>query len=227
MGSLWGILEYLAQSNFNTEFVPSNRKFKFIDDLSLLEKINLMSIEISSYNFKNHVASDIPNNGFFIPNKNLMTQSYLEQISEWTSKNKMELNKNKTKAMIFNFTKQFQFTSRICIENILIEIISETKLLGIIVTDDLTWDKNTIFLTNKANARMRLLHCLAGFSVPLKDLVIVFILFIRSVLEQSCQVWHSSLTLQNTMDLERVQKHALKVILKSEYLSYENALEVA
>ena len=43
-GGLWGILEYLSQSNDNTNFVCPKKKFKFIDDLSILELINLLSI---------------------------------------------------------------------------------------------------------------------------------------------------------------------------------------
>ena len=39
-------------------------------------------------------------------------------------------------------------------------------------------------------------------------------------------MWHSSLTKENREDLERVQKAALKVILKNDYLSYEDALKL-
>ena len=62
-GALWGILEYLSQTNNNTDFISPEMKFKFIDDRSILEIINLLSIGLSSYNFKSHVASDIPSNG--------------------------------------------------------------------------------------------------------------------------------------------------------------------
>ena len=71
---------------------------------------------------------------------------------------------------------------------------------------------------------MRILHKLVEFSVPFVDLSTIYILYIRSVLEQSCQVWHSSLTFENLTDLERVQKNALKIILQDDYISYENAL---
>ena len=53
-GGLWGILEYLAQSNKNTPSVKPDQKFKFIDDLSILELINLLSIGLASCNFKSH-----------------------------------------------------------------------------------------------------------------------------------------------------------------------------
>ena len=57
-GATIGLLEYLAQSSNNANFLSDDEKYKFIDDLSILEIINLTSIGISSYNFKNHVASD-------------------------------------------------------------------------------------------------------------------------------------------------------------------------
>ena len=44
------------------------------------------------------------------------------------------------------------------------------------------------------------------------------------MLEQSCQVWHSALTEDNSNDLERVQKNALKIILGEKYGNYESAL---
>ena len=38
-------------------------------------------------------------------------------------------------------------------------------------------------------------------------------------------VWHSSLTQENSEDLERVQKSATKIIMGDKYENYENALE--
>ena len=65
-GALWGILEYLSISNDNTNFISSKEKFKFIDDLSILEKINLLCIGLSSYNYRGNVASDLIENGYFL-----------------------------------------------------------------------------------------------------------------------------------------------------------------
>ena len=44
-------------------------------------------------------------------------------------------------------------------------------------------------------------------------------------MEQSCVVWHSGLTDEESCDLERVQKVACKVILKERYVHYDQALE--
>ena len=49
---------------------------------------------------------------------------------------------------------------------------------------------------------------------------------VRSKLEQSAAVWHSSLTKKDSKDLERVQKAALRVILGDRYRNYEEALKI-
>ena len=71
---------------------------------------------------------------------------------------------------------------------------------------------------------MPYLRKVASFGTPTEDLVNVYILFIRSLLEQSSVVWHSRLTQENTDDLERVQKSAVKVILGERYLGYKKSL---
>ena len=106
------------------------------------------------------------------------------------------------------------------------ETVNETKLLGTIVTDDLKWDRNVQEIVRKANGRLELLRKVSSFGASHSDLKNIYVLFVRSLLEQSCTVWHSGLTVQNTQDLERIQKTSLKIILKEKYLSYENALEV-
>ena len=45
-----------------------------------------------------------------------------------------------------------------------------------------------------------------------EELKNIYILFIRSILEQSAAVWHSSLTEENKNNLERVQKSAVRII---------------
>ena len=104
--------------------------------------------------------------------------------------------------------------------------VSQTKLLGMIVNNTLIWDANTKNLVQRANSRLRLLQKLVTFSVPVEYLINIYILYIRSIVEQSCQVWHSSLTLENVQDLERIQKNALKIILQEDYQNNGNALNL-
>ena len=104
-------------------------------------------------------------------------------------------------------------------------MIDSTRLLGTIITKDLKWDHNTQNIVKKANARMQLIRKVASFGTSVDELKNVYILFIRSLLEQSAVVWHSSLTQENIDDLERVQKSAVKIILGERYSGYKKSLD--
>jgi hypothetical protein len=67
-----------------------------------------------------------------------------------------------------------------------IEVINQTKLLGTIISNDLKWDSNTSCLVKKANARM--LRKFVNFGPPEENLKDIYILFVRSMLEQSATV---------------------------------------
>ena len=226
-GGLMGTLEYLSQTNSNTDFLDSEDKFKFIDDLSTLELINMISQGLSSYNFKAHVASDVnaEHNQFLVP-ENFQSQDHLTKISDWTDSNLMQLNAEKSKYMIVNFTEKYQFSTRLTLNNQLLEEVSEKRLLGVIIRDDLDWYSNTDFIVKKAYKRMLMLHKLYDFNLPTQEMLDIYILFIRSILESSSVVWHSSITKCEQMEIEPVQKVALRIILNSDYESYEQALEL-
>ena len=128
--------------------------------------------------------------------------------------------------MIFNYTQNHQFTIIITMEDEQIEIVVNTKLLGTQISNDLTWDLNTKHIVKKSNARRQLLRKIASFGASRADMIHIYKLFVRSELEHSSSVWHKSLTSENVNDLERVQKSALRLILGTEYTTYENAQNI-
>ena len=70
-------------------------RLKFVDDLTTLEKINLLLVGMSSYNVKNHVPSDVNSNNLFIRPENLKSQEYLKNIQRLTEIKKIILNEEK------------------------------------------------------------------------------------------------------------------------------------
>ena len=226
-GSLPGILEYLSQNNSCGQFLPTEDRYKFIDDLSLLEIINLINIGLVTYDFKQHVSDSIKVGNKYLPPSNIKSQQNLQEIEKWTQEKKMKLNTNKSKYMVINFTNKYQFSTRLEISGNQVEEVSQARLLGVQIENNLSWQANTTLLVQKAYKRMTMLHKLYSFRVPVSDLIEVYILYIRSVLESSAVVWHSSLTTGQELELERVQKVALRVILKNNYESYDQALKVS
>ena len=224
MGSTLGNLEYSSQTNHNADCVPSDKRFKWVDDLSILEIINLLMIGMSSHNFKYQVASDIPIHGQFIESQELKTQQYLEEINQWTIKQQMDINQQKTKAMIINFTNNYQFTTRLNLKGETIEIVDKMKILGVIITNKLDWTENTAMLVKKVNMRMQLLRAVQSFGSTREEMVHLWKIYCLSVLEQSCVVWGSSLTCEHKEDLERTQKSFAKHVLRDRYTNFESAL---
>ena len=129
--------------------------------------------------------------------------------------------------MVFNFTEKYQFGTRLQLNGDNLEIVDRAKLLGVIITDDLKWEANTESIVKRANMRMELLRKVASFGTNVDEKRNIYILFIRSVLEQSCVVWQSSLTKENEEDLERVQKSAVRIILGKDIKDYSDALAEA
>ena len=181
-------------------------RYKFIDDLSILELINLVSIGLSSFNCKQQIPSDIQTNNIFIPPENIQTQNSLDKICDWTNKKKMLINPDKTNYMIINFSKNYQFNTRLNLEGQLIQQINQTKLLGVILDDTLSWQSNTNHIVKQAYKRMIILQNLYKFSVPLEDLIDIYKLNIWSVLANSAVVCHSSLTQGQSLEIERAKK---------------------
>ena len=149
-GATFGIWEYLVQSNESANCVDPEYRFKFVDDLTVLEKINLLVLGLASFNCHNKVPTDIPVHNQIIPREHLKSQEFLTKIKEWTDKQKMVLNQKKTKVMIFNFTDNYKFTAKLELNGEKLDVVKEAKLLGVIITDDLKWDRNMDYIVRKS-----------------------------------------------------------------------------
>ena len=98
------------------------------------------------------------------------------------------------------------------------------KILGTIINNQLSWDSNCKVIIKKVNMRMQLIRELKTFGATISEMVHFWTLFCRSILEQSCVIWGTSLTKENKEDLERTQKTFSKLVLREKYKNYENAL---
>ena len=70
MGSTFGIIGYLSQSNDNANCVPEEDRYKYMDDLTMLEIVSFSNIGIATHNLKQNVPSNIPLHNQIVPKKN-------------------------------------------------------------------------------------------------------------------------------------------------------------
>ena len=162
---------------------------KYVDDMSLMTSIDLkQSLEnnpnlVRPTNFHDRT-------GHILPRNDCVISDQLNQLSKYVKDHQMRINEEKTKVILFNPSKKWDFTPSVSlgIKSPNLEVVDEIKLLGIIITSDLSWNVNTAFLVRRAYARMQLLHKLIEYNVPIKDLILIYTLYIRSVLVQSAVV---------------------------------------
>ena len=180
---------------------------------------------VTEYDFSQHVASDIGVDHAYLPPEAYPTQSNLDSITRWTSDNLMMLNEKKCNFMVIS-RSETNISTRLKVNNTNLEQISVTKLLGVWINDNLSWSRNCKEITKKAYSRLSLITKLKYVGVGIDDLIDVYKLFIRSCMEYCSVAFHSSLTINQSEKLERIQKTCLKVILGEMYCSYDSALEM-
>ena len=113
------------------------------------------------------------------------------------------------------------FATRLKVNGVNLDKVSDTKLLGVWVSDDLSWSRNCKEICVKAFSRLSMITKLKYVGVSLEDLIDVYILYIRSIAEYCSVVYHSSITQEESKKIERIQKICLKVILGDMYINYE------
>ena len=82
------------------------------------------------------------------------SQEYLQTINQWNEDHRMQISEKKTTAMIFNFTDEYQFTTRLNLNENNSEIVEQMKILGTVINNQLSWYENCNALIKKVNSRM-------------------------------------------------------------------------
>ena len=152
-------------------------------------------------------------------------QNKLNDISEWTKQNLMLLNESKCNYIIYTRSKE-EFSTRLTMNGVILQRVSAVKLLGVWLDEDMSWETNTKQICIKAFSRVSMLSKLKFAGINRSDLLTIYKLFIRSVTEYCCVVFHTSLTEKQCKKIEVIQKASLKIILDKDYINYESALNM-
>ena len=131
----------------------------------------------------------------------------------------------KTKAIVFHNAVKYDFLPNLSIENdSQIEVVDEIWLLRVQVRADLSWRSNTLAMCQNAYSRLWMLRRLKPLGTSVDELDEVYDKQIRCMVELASPVVTPGITLEETNQLERVQKAAFAIILGNQYTSYARAL---
>ena len=138
----------------------------------------------------------------------------------------MKINKLKTKVMKFSRNTKFDFPLEVSFsDNKNLEVIKSVKLLGLVISESLSWEENTDYICKKARKKIWILRGMKISGLSQSQLVDAYQKEARLILELAVPVWSSGITIEQSTQIKRVQKSALAAILGSEYQSYGKALK--
>ena len=203
-----------------------SQSVKFVDDGSVARTIDLTASLVQDpvnrprpLQFRERTCQVLPDE----QNPILFELRDFERFSE---ENKMKINQKKTTSMLFNTSRKWDCPVELTFKDgAELEPVKEIKLVGVFITDDLKWQRNTEYICNKARRKLWLLRRMKTLNLSTMQLFDVYTKEVRSILEMAVPVWHGGLTQKQSKEIERVQKVAFRIILTNKYRNYENALK--
>ena len=149
----------------------------------------------------------------------------LQHLTDFTLKNQMKINTKKTVLMTFNRCRNYDFQPEVYLDNQLLDVVETVKLLGIMISSDMKWKKNTDYILKSTYSKLWMLRRIKEVGGSIEDMLDVYCMQIRCLCEIGCAVWNGGLTKSDANRIEKVQKVALKIILGPEYRGYDEARE--
>jgi len=134
----------------------------------------------------------------------------VKYLVSWSGTNKMLINHTETR----DDSGQCQSRSNpsLVYTGEKIERVTEVKLLGVQISDDLRWESHVNALYNKVSSRLHFLKVLKRSGVSPNDLLYFYTVVIRPTLEDARVVWNHNLTAKQSDKIESFQKRALRII---------------
>ena len=132
-------------------------------------------------------------------------------LLKWVDSNGLCLNLKKTKYMIFSRSRNLELLSTLKIANLPIERLTESKFLGVIVDENLTWSRHIKTIQTKMARYIGLMYKLKS-QLPLMVRIQIFHSFVQSHINYCSLVWGFSAK-TNIDSLFRTQKKGMRAVV--------------
>ena len=121
----------------------------------------------------------------------ILINSELDKIADWLAVNKLSLNVQKTKFMIFHYRQRIitgNDIPRLMINNTLIEQVTEFNFLGLTVNEYMNWNSHTQKIANKISRTLGVMNRLKRY-LPLSSMKLMYDSLILSHLQFGITNW--------------------------------------
>ncbi len=136
----------------------------------------------------------------------------VHKIIVYGENNDLVLNIDKTKKLIMDFRRRAPPLQPLIIKGIEVERTVSYTFLGLHISDDLSWAKNTAATVKRAQQRLYFIRLLKKARLRCQPLICVYRGLVESILTSGIIVWYGNTTLAKRKLLQRVIKTAERVI---------------
>ena len=186
---------------------------KYIDDVNVVEKLDLTSAS-DHYSTKKQQKT-VRAKG---------CEAVISNIKRNSKEVGMIVNSEKTQSICISACNYYDVSSVVNTEDGTIENTKTLKVLGFVFGDRPNVSEHVNYIVTKFNRCSWSMTHLKRAGIKDQPLIEIYACSLRPVIEFCSVVYHSLLTAEQTMRIERLQKRILKIILGFN-LSYEEMLE--
>ena len=141
--------------------------------------------------------------------------SELSKLASWFRSNKLSLNVKKTNYMMFGNKIIPEIMQPIHIDNILIDRVTSTKFLGVIVDDKISWKDHIALLSLKISRGIGAINRIKHLVSP-SILLLLYYTMVLAHLSYCCVVWGNACT-SNLQCLRVLQKRSIRLLSHAAY----------
>ena len=141
----------------------------------------------------------------------ILINSELDKIADWLAVNKLSLNVQKTKLMIFHYHQRIitgNDIPRLMINNTLIEQVTEFNFLGLTINEYMNWNSHTKKNANKISRTLGVMNRLKRY-LPLSAMKLMYDSLILSHLQFGITNWDFEWD-----RISKLQKRAIRIMTK-------------
>ena len=120
----------------------------------------------------------------------------VDELHQFSVNHNMSLNPLKCKEMVINFMNNNNSIMRpFVIGSNVVERVTNYKLLGVQLSEDLKWNKHVDYIYKKACKKLYSLRVLRRAGVEQRNILKVYLTTIRPVLKYAVPIWQATLTI--------------------------------
>ena len=181
----------------------------YINDISEASKLFQFIIYADDTNLNTTLELATKNNPHI--NINITLNNELTNISDWLKANKLSLNVNKSKYMIFHMPQKKIEKLHLIMNNTHIDMVSNFDFLGLTLNEHLNWKSHIDKISNKISRSIGIINRLKH-SLPLKPKLLIYNSLILPYLNFGILSWG-----YKCERIIKLQKKAVRIISLSKY----------